>query len=377
MKIAILASPFLPIPPTRYGGTERVIYFLVKGLMELGHEVTLFASGDSVVDCELIPICDKAYSHQENKEKDQELEVLRHEAVDKCLALVKENIDRFDVIHSHGIDLSSLKDFPNLTTMHGPITLPQMEYFEQRKDLYYASISRNQQEVLPDLNYIGTVYNGMDPSIFPIVETPEEYLCFLGRFDREKNPHLAIQLALKLNMKLKVAGKIDFAGKEYFEQECKPYFENPLIEYLGEVDLAQKIELLGNAKCNLHPVGFREPFGLTILEAAYCGTPTIAISRGSMPELIEENRTGVLVEDFDGGYKRIEDCFTMDRNYIAQRARLLFNYQTMSKQYVLAYEKIIAIFKTEHDKENEITRIKNEAKSGLQNLWESIVGKRD
>jgi glycosyltransferase involved in cell wall biosynthesis len=377
MKIAILASPFLPIPPNKYGGTERVIYFLVKGLMELGHEVTLFASGDSVVECELIPICDKAYSHQENKEKDQELEVLRHEAVAKCLDLVKENLDRFDVIHSHGIDLSSLKDFPNLTTMHGPITLPQMEYFEERKDLFYASISKNQQEVLPDLNYIGTVYNGMDPSLFPIVETPEDYLCFLGRFDREKNPHLAIQLALKLNMKLKLAGKIDFAGIDYFEQECKPHFENPLIEYLGEVDLEQKIKLLSNAKCNLHPVGFREPFGLTILEAAYCGTPTIAISRGSMSELIEQNRTGILVEDFDEGYRQIEDCFTMDRNYIAQRSRLLFNYKTMAKQYVLAYGKIIDIYKTENDKESEVTRIKNEAKSGLQALWESIIGKKE
>lgn len=377
MKIAILASPFLPIPPTKYGGTERVIYFLIKGLMELGHEVTLFASGDSKVECELIPICEKAYSHQEDNLKDQELETLRNDAIENCINLVKENLSRFDVIHSHGIDLSSLKDFPNLTTMHGPITLPQMEYFEARKDLYYATISKNQQEVLPDLNYIGTVYNGMDPSVFPIVEEPEEYLCFLGRFDREKNPHKAIELALKLNMKLKLAGKIDFAGKEYFEKECKPHFDNPLIEYLGELDLDQKIELLSKAKCNLHPVGFREPFGLTILEAAYCGTPSLAISRGSMPELIEEDRTGVLVEDFDEGYTRIQDCFSMDRNYIAQRSRLLFNYQTMAKQYVLAYEKIVDIFKAENDKEAEIIRIMKEAKSGLQNLWENIVGKRD
>ena len=377
MKIAILASPFLPIPPTRYGGTERVIYFLIKGLMELGHEVTLFASGDSKVECELIPICEEAFSHQTDRAKDLDLNILRDKAIQNGLELVRENIDRFDIIHSHGIDLSSLKDFPNLTTMHGPITLPQMEYFEERKDLFYATISKNQQEVLPDLNYIGTVYNGMDPSVFPIVETPEDYLCFLGRFDREKNPHLAIQLALKLNMKLKMAGKIDFAGYDYFEQECKPHLDNPLIEYLGEIDLEQKILLLGNAKCNLHPVGFREPFGLTILEAAYCGTPTIAISRGSMPELIEENRTGVLVEDFDEGYRRIQDCFLMDRNYISQRSRLLFNYKTMAKQYVLAYEKIVDIYKTETDKESEVARIKNEAKSGLQALWESIVGKRD
>jgi glycosyltransferase involved in cell wall biosynthesis len=374
MRIAIVASPALPIPPAKYGGTERVIEFLVKGLLELGQEVVLLASGDSQVDCELIPICDTHIPFELSKEKEEEAKKLRIEAEKKAIQILKDIRGRIDIIHSHGIDLTELKDFPNLTTLHGPIDFTNMDYFESRKDLYYISISQNQQNPMPDLNYVGTVYNGLDPEPFKFVAEPEDYLCFLGRFARMKQPHVAIQLALKLGMKLKLAGKIDFDGSDYFETEVKPYLNHPLIEYLGELGMEDKINLLSKAKCNLHPIAWREPFGLSIIESAYCGTPTLAINLGSMKELIEEGRTGVLVEDFTEGVQKIEKCFECNREYVSQRARLLFNYKVMAKQYVLAYEKVIEIFnqKMFEDKQAKGKFLEG-SKSGLRALWESLI----
>jgi glycosyltransferase involved in cell wall biosynthesis len=196
------------------------------------------------------------------------------------------------------------------------------------------------------------VYNGEDPSQFPIVSEPEDYLCFLGRFDRDKSPHIAIQMALSLGMKIKLAGKIDVKSEGYFEEEIQPYLKDRLVDYLGELGFDEKVELLAHAKCNLHPTNFREPFGLTVIEAAYCGTPTLAIARGAMPELIEDGRTGLLVEDFIEGYNHIEKCFEMDRQYIASRARQLFNYKTMSEQYIETYRKVIEMVGQEEKTEN-------------------------
>jgi glycosyltransferase involved in cell wall biosynthesis len=371
MRIAIVASPFVPVPPQKYGGTERVIYYLVKGLVEQGHTVTLLAPGDSQVDCELIPICDKAIPFARTKELDEELAPARNAANQKAKDELRKIMDRIDIIHSHGVDLSDFKDFPNVTTLHGPINLKNIEYYQDREHLYYISISNNQQETYPNLNYVGTVYNGLDPLPFVINETPQDYLTFIGRFDREKNPHLAIQLAMRLNMPIKLAGKIDLGGNDYFEEEVRPLIENnPLVEFVGEVDTQQKAELLRNAKCNLHPTGFREPFGLTVLEAAYCGTPTLAIERGSMPELIEEGRTGMLVEDFDEGFHAIQKCFEMDRNYIAQRSRLLFNYNVMARQYVLAYEKTIQLFNERKGGEVNVPNFLGEANRIISQLWQ-------
>jgi glycosyltransferase involved in cell wall biosynthesis len=212
----------------------------------------------------------------------------------------------------------------------------------KRRKLNYVTISQSQQVVAPELNYVGTVYNGEDPDQFPIVLNPRNYVCFLGRFDRDKNPHLAIQLALSLGVKIKLAGKIDHQGEGYFEEEVAKYFDHPLVDYLGELDFDAKIDLLSNARCNLHPTNFREPFGLSVLEAAYCGTPTMAIARGSMPELIEPDRTGLLVEDFLEGRSRLEDAYKMDREYIALRARQLFNYRAMAEEYVEIFKDVIA-----------------------------------
>jgi glycosyltransferase involved in cell wall biosynthesis len=348
MRIAIVADPRVPIPPKQYGGTEQVIYYLIKGLIEAGHEPILIGTADSTVDCEIVPIIETALGFPKQASQITAHERLIQKANRRIDQQLRKLAPTVDIIHSHGYDLKRFSDFPNLTTVHSKIGLTDLPYYKRRQNLYYASISHNQQETLPALKYMGVVYNGEDPSDFPIVSDPQDYVCFLGRFDRDKNPHLAIELALSYGIKIKLAGKIDHLGEGYFEQEVQKYFKHPLVEYLGELGFEEKVRLLSRAKCNLHPTGFREPFGLTVLEAAYCGTPTLAVSRGSMPELIEANRTGVLVEDFDEGYHRLKDCFEMDRAYVASRSRALFNYQNMTKQYVEVYERVMEAVRFEN-----------------------------
>lgn len=341
MRVALIASPYIPVPPPKYGGTELVIDYLIKGLRELGHKPILFGTGDSDVDCEVVSIVKNAIGFPKTtKEAKRFQQELQHysELTEKILA---KHLNHVDIIHSHGFDLSPFRDFPNVTTIHGKIDLVELDYYIRHRDLPYVSISKNQQGAFPDLKYVGVVYNGEDPDQFPYVEKSQDYVCFLGRFDDEKNPHLAMELAINMGFKVKIAGKVDFQGEHYFTEKVEPLLSHPLVEYLGELDFAGKVELLSNAKCNLHPTNFREPFGLSVLEAAYCGTPTLAIARGSMPELIEEGRTGMLVEDFVEGYHQIQQCFEMDRRYISQRARLLFNYRTMTREYIKVYQKVL------------------------------------
>jgi len=345
MKIAIVAGPFVPVPPLAYGGTERVISYLIQGLRELGHTPILLGPGDPTVDCLIIPTVDKAIYFPQKK-SDMPAFLQRVTQLNKMTEQkLQELIPSIDVIHSHSFDLSHFSQVPHLTTLHSPINLEDIGYYLHRRQESFVTVSRNQQEAFSKLQYKGVVYNGEDPAAFPIVLQPEEYLCFLGRFDRQKNPHLAIQLAIQLGMKIKIAGKKDFQAEGYFTEEIEPYLNHPLVQYLGELDFAQKVTLISNAKCNLHPTGFREPFGLDVLEAAYCGTPTLAISKGSMPELIEEGRTGMLVEDYVEGFTKIQACFEMDRHYIAMRARSLFNYRRMTKEYVALYQQLIDTFR--------------------------------
>jgi glycosyltransferase involved in cell wall biosynthesis len=369
MRIAIVAGPHVPIPPPRYGGTEQVIHYLIKGLKEAGHEPILLAPADSTEECELIPTVKEALYFPRKKVQLDDFQVRLRQAEEVTETELRRILPRVDIIHSHGFDLKNFQDFPNLTTIHGNISFNDLQYYLLRKNLYYVSISKNQQGTYPDLQYIGVVYNGENPAEFPLVAEPDDYVCFIGRFDRDKNPHLAIELAINLGMKIKLAGKIDFQSEGYFEEEVEKYFAHPLVEYLGELDFDQKVALLSHAKCNLHPTGFREPFGLTVLEAAYCGTPTLAIARGSMPELIEEGRTGLLVEDFVEGYHHIEECFAMDRVYIANRARRLFNYRIMTSQYLTAYDKVLTIFNTLRDQEEAIRQLTHISIKELDEIW--------
>lgn len=376
MRIAIIADPYVPVPPQKYGGTEQVVYNSIKGLIELGHEPVLFAPGDSVVPCELIPTVSRAIGFPNIRS-----EVAAHERKVTIInrnteALLRKNLSRLDFIHSHskpkqGINMRKFRHFPHAITLHGPMLFEELDFFARHSDLNYITISKNQQAAFRGLNYVGVVSNGEDPSDFPIVQTPDDYVCFLGRFDREKNPHLAIQLAISLGIPIKIAGKIDHLGDGYFKEEVEPYLRHPLVEYLGELDFEAKVDLVSRARCNLHPTGFREPFGLTVIEAAYCGTPTLAINKGAMPELIEQERTGLLVEDFIEGYDRLTECFEMDRLYIAKRARTLFNYRTMAEQYVKTFETVLAGYSMQREQNRVLEGLTLRAKQELQNIWQS------
>lgn len=348
MRIAIIAGPHVAVPPKQYGGSEQVIYNLIQGLKKAGHTPILLASGDSQVDCELIAINDHAIAFPAASKGLVEHERQTETANAQIKKELKTLLPRIDVIHSHNYDLLPFKHFPNITTLHGMFEFGLLKYFNSHKSLNYVSISHNQRLSFPGLNYIRTVYNGENPQLFPLVSKPQNYLCFLGRFDWDKSPHLAIQLALATNMKIKLAGKIDYKGETYFHDKIEPYLSNPLVEYLGELDFDNKIDLLSHAVCNLHPTNFREPFGLTVLEAAYCGTPTLATRRGAMPELISHGRTGMLVEDFVEGVQVINQCFTMDREFIARYSRQKFNTEKMTRGYVLAYKQAIALAKNQH-----------------------------
>lgn len=348
MKIAIVAGPYVPVPPRKYGGTERVISYLIRGLKELGHEPVLIGPADSEVDCPIVPTVEKALWFPRRKE---ELKVYKRQvaaALKNTNQVIKSVARDVDIIHSHGVDLLPFKKYPNVTTLHGPIIFDEIPYYLRRLSLNYIFISENQTKVLKGLNTVGVAYNGLDPEEFPFIKRPNNYVAFIGRFDREKNPHLAIKLALALGIKIKLAGKIDFLGDGYFEDEVEPYLKHPLVEYLGEIGFEEKIDLLAHAKCNFHPTGFREPFGLTVLEAAYCGTPTLAIARGSMPELIQHDKTGVLVEDFEEGFEAFDKAVSLDRGYISEHTRRTFNYLNMTRSYLGLYEKVIRDYERKH-----------------------------
>ncbi len=350
MKIGLLASPRIAIPPKKYGGIERVVYFLIKGLKELGHEVILFGTKDSEVDCEIIG-AENAIPYALTPEDEKLYNEKTKDVHARTLELVKQNLHRIDIlnVHEEQYDITQFKNFPNLTTIHNPFAMGfNTDPYVARKDqLIYSTVSYNQQKPMPILNYAAAIYNCQDVSEFPFNSTPQDYVCFIGRLDPAKQPHLAIWFAIRNNIKIKLAGNFNFANKHYYETELKPLFDNhPLVEYIGEVGMEEKIDLLSNAVCNLHPISFREPFGLTVIEAAYCGTPTIAVRRGSMPEIIEDGKTGILVEDFDEATYMLDQARKLDRKYISERAKKLYNYPVMAQQYAKVYENIIKIFET-------------------------------
>lgn len=382
MRVAIVASPYIPVPPTKYGGTERVVAYLIKGLKESGHKPILLGPGDSKPGCELIPTVDKHIFFPRTSAGLPDFNKQLRQIEKYTATRLKEILPQIDIIHSHYHMFYApvFEEFPHLITIHGPIIFKELDYYVKAhgRNLLFASISKNQQEAYPNLQWVGAVYNGEDPSEFPVVKRPDNYVCFVGRFDREKNPHLAIEMAINYGIKIKMAGKIDYLGNEYFNSEIKKYLRHPLVEYLGELDRKGVVKLLSKAKLNLHPnVGFREPFGLTVLEAAYCGTPTMAIQRGSMPELIDDGKTGFLVEDFVQGFHLVDEAFAMDREYIAKRARKLFNYQVMTKQYIRAYKKVRRIYRLREREERKVHRITDQSRKELELVWTRDARRRE
>jgi glycosyltransferase involved in cell wall biosynthesis len=335
MKIALVAPLIESVPPKLYGGTERVVSFLAEELVAAGHQVTLFASGDSVTSAELVPCSSCAIR----------LAPERYDPVFQYMCLLDElyrQSDRFDIIHFH-IDVLHFPLFRpiahrTLTTLHGRqdlITLtPVYKRFPQ---FPLVSISNDQRRPIPYANFIATVYHGLPLDLFrPVVEPHGRYLAFLGRISPEKGLERAIDIALGAGLPLRIAAKIDPVDTAYFAHAIAPLLSAPEIDFIGEIGESEKQEFLGNAAAVLFPIDWPEPFGLVLIEAMACGTPVLAFRRGSVPEVVDD-QTGAIVESVDEAVAILPQVMKLDRAMVRMRFEQRFSAARMAADYVRLY----------------------------------------
>ena len=342
LRIAILSPMWFPVPPTGYGGIELVVSLLADGLVDAGHEVTLFASGDSLTKANLSYIYEQAPSELIGRS----LPEIRH-----ALACY-ERADEFDVINDHsGIPAAALGgavQTPVLHTIHGPLDTHEAQHAyaaiaEVSPGVGLISISENQRRPMPDLPWVATVPNAIDLSIYPSKPHKGDYLLFLGRFSPDKGAHRAIAVAMELGLPLKMAGKNrEPKEREYFAELVEPHLGHGGIEYLGEVTHGEKVELLQDARATLFPIEWEEPFGLVMIESMACGTPVIATRHGAVPEVIEHGVSGIIVENYREMAAALEQADELDpdecRRYVEER----FAPERMVRDYENAYRAAIA-----------------------------------
>ncbi|ORJ57397.1 glycosyltransferase family 4 protein [Geothermobacter hydrogeniphilus] len=336
MKIAQVSPLYESVPPLHYGGTERVVSYLTEELVRKGHEVTLFASADSVTSAELVP-CAPAALRLGN--------CVDPLAPHLCmLEEVFRRIEAFDVVHFH-IDylhfpLLRRHRFNHLTTLHGRLDLPDLvPLYREYGDMPLVSISDAQRAPLPFANWVGTVHHGLPADLFRLEEKPGDYLAFLGRIAPEKRPDRAIEIAIKSGIPLKIAAKVDKVDREYFETRIKPLLDSPLIEFIGEIGDNEKQEFLGQARALLFPIDWPEPFGLVMIESIACGTPVIAYRHGSVPEVMDEGLTGYIVNDIDTAVARVLDISDLDRRCCRQGFENRFSIGKMAEAYLALYDR--------------------------------------
>jgi glycosyltransferase involved in cell wall biosynthesis len=340
MRIAQVAPLYESVPPQAYGGTERVVHVLTEHLVALGHEVTLFASGDSVTSATLAAICPRSLrSAPECKDA-----LAWHQLE---LAQVANWRERFDIVHFH-VDylhygLSRALDLPQLTTLHGRLDLPDLApLYDEFAETPLVSISDAQRAPLPRANWLATVYHGLDVGPERFNPRPEDYLAFVGRVSPEKRLDRAIDLAGALGMKLKIAAKVDSADREYFERDIAPRLNEPFVEFLNEVDETHKLDLMANARVLLLPIDWPEPFGLVAIEAMGCGTPVLAFRCGAMPEVIDEGVTGLLVDDMTQAKAAVRALCGFDRRRVRARFDERFSGRRMTEDYLETYRRLLA-----------------------------------
>jgi glycosyltransferase involved in cell wall biosynthesis len=340
MKVALLAPVWFPVPPTGYGGIEWVVSLLADGLVDAGHEVTLFASGDSRTKAELAFIYEVAPSAEIGTSQVE----IRH-----ALACF-ERAGEFDVIHDHSgppaAAIAGAVATPTLHTVHGPLLGEPGDLYEQVARVAprtrLVSLSMNQRAPHPDLPWLANVPNALDFSVYPAEPHRGDYLLFLGRMSPEKGAHRAIAVAIEAGLPLKIAGKRrEPAEQQYFHELVEPHLREGRIEYLGEVTHGEKVELLQDARATLFPIDWEEPFGLVMIESMACGTPVVATRRGSVPEVVEEGRTGVIVDDYADMAAAIEAADALDPVDLRRAAEERFARTRMVDEYVTAYERAI------------------------------------
>ncbi len=341
LRIAQVSPLYESVPPQLYGGTERVVSYLTEELVHQGHDVTLFASGDSVTSARLVPCCPRSLRLDKAC-----IDQIAHHFVmlDKVVELVQR--DAFDVVHFH-IDyfhfpISRAYRIPNLTTLHGRLDLPDLApLYHRYSDMPVVSISKAQRKPLPFANWIGNVYHGLPQNSLEAGDGHGKYLAFLGRICPEKRVDRAIEIAVKAGMPLKIAAKIDHVDREYFEKKIKHLLAQPGIEFIGEIREDQKSEFLGNASALLFPIDWPEPFGLAVIEAMACGTPTLAFRCGSVPELMTGGTTGAVVDNMDEALPALQRILTMDRAAVRRTFETRFTAPRMANDYVALYESIL------------------------------------
>jgi len=340
MRIAQLAPLVESVPPKLYGGTERVVSWLTEELVDMGHEVTLFASGDSTTNAALVA-CSSRSLRLDPGNHDPLL------AYSAMLARLAELAARFDVVHSHldwlHIPLLRQLSVPSVTTLHGRIDLPQLDGCFERcfGDALYVSISDAQRTPLPNAHWAGTVYHGLPQNLLRPSFRPEGYLAFLGRICPEKGPETAIQLSRAANLPLKIAAKVDEVDRAYFKSKVKPLIDGKTVEYIGEIDEGQKADFLGNAAALLFPIHWPEPFGLVMVEAMACGTPVIAFGCGSVPEVIQDGVTGFVVDSFEEALDATDRVKTVERQGVRKTFERRFTARRMAEDYVAVYQNVI------------------------------------
>ncbi len=339
MRIAQVAPLVEAVPPKLYGGTERVVSWLTEELVAQGHDVTLFASGDSRTSATLVPAIPKGlrlsgiYDHTANT-----LIMLEH---------IRKRADDFDIIHFH-VDLLQFPLFQDLfqkcvTTLHGRLDMPDLcSIFQLFPGMPLVSISNNQRSPMPPaLNWVSTIHHGLPSNFCSFSPRDAGYLAFLGRIAEEKRPDRAIEIAKRSGVPLKIAAKIEPTDRGYFTDIIKPLLDHPLVEFVGEIGDHEKSEFLGGALALLFPIEWPEPFGLVMIEAMATGTPVIAWRRGSVPEIVDQGITGVAVDSIDDALQAIKHVRSMSRFSVRQRFEMRFTASRMAQKYLAVYQRIL------------------------------------
>jgi len=339
MRIAQVAPLSESVPPKRYGGTERIVSYLTEELVRQGHDVTLFASGDSATRARLVAACRRSL-----RLNDRCIDWMAHHVL--MLEQVFQRAHEFDVVHFH-IDylhfpLSRRASLPHVTTLHGRLDLPDLvPLYEQFRDMPVLSISNAQREPLPWANWQATIYHGLPEDLFRFRPKPGSYLAFLGRISPEKRVDRAIEIAKRAGIPLKVAAKVDPVDKDYFEREIEPVLRDSAVEYVGEISDGEKDEFLGNAYALLFPIDWPEPFGLVMIEAMACGTPVIAYDGGAVSEVIEEGRTGFIVKELKDAAEAVRRVPELSRACCREAFEKRFTAARMASNYLQVYERVI------------------------------------
>lgn len=339
MKIAQIAPLIERIPPKKYGGTERVVHALTEELVKRGHEVTLFASGDSLTSAKLVSVYHRAL-------REAKLQDIygTNTFVMMNIGVAYQRHQEFDIIHDHtgiiSLPTANICPTPVVMTVHGAFTLENRAVFQALRNPYQVTISNAQSYAVPSLHHAGTVYNGLNMTSYPFSREHDGYLLYVGRISIEKGVHYAIRAAQALDLPLIIAAKLDPLDKPYFQQYIEPHLSDQ-ITWINEVDEAERNKLMSRAKCFLHPVTWREPFGLTLIEAMACGCPVVAFNKGSIPEIIKNGETGYVVEDIEGMIDAIQAIDNIDRQACRDHALSNFSAENMASGYEAIYEKIL------------------------------------